>query len=141
MTKEHREFRKAMRKAGNYILGSQPIMKNIIAIILLAALPAIAAPPLGYADRMSDKIFIAEGGAKTRYPYGVKSIKPPASVKTQAQRRQWARRITINSINNNWKRWELSGKPGRFEHFMADRWCPASSDPQGNRNWKKNVVM
>jgi hypothetical protein len=51
-----------------------------------------------------------------------------------------ARRICINSIRNNIKRWEKAGKPDTFANFMADRWCPVASDPIGNKNWKKNVT-
>lgn len=82
-------------------------------------------------ERLADAIYRAEGGIKARSPYGVLSIK----VRDAAH----ARRITINSINNNWARWEKAGKPGTFINFMADRWCPPSADPQGNRNWKRNV--
>lgn len=82
-------------------------------------------------ERMADAIYRAEGGDKARVHYGVLSVK----VKDKAD----ARRICINSIRNNIKRWDKAGKPGTFVSFMADRWCPVASDPVGNRNWKKNV--
>jgi len=82
-------------------------------------------------ERMADAIYRAEGGDKARVPYGVLSVK----VKDKAE----ARRVCINSIRNNIKRWEKAGKPSTFVDFMADRWCPVASDPVGNRNWKKNV--
>jgi hypothetical protein len=49
------------------------------------------------------------------------------------------RRVTCNSIRNNWRRWEQAGRPGEFTDWMADRWCPPSTDPVGNRNWKRNI--
>jgi len=83
-------------------------------------------------ERMADAIYKAEGGKKARVPYGILSVK----VKDEAD----ARRICINSIRNNIKRWERAGKPGTMIEFMADRWCPHASDPKGNANWKRNVT-
>ena len=99
-------------------------------LIIFAALPALAGHP--DPGRLADAIYRAEGGAKARSPYGVLSVK----VKDQAD----ARRVVLISIQNNWKRWEKAGRPGEFIDHMADRWCPASSDPVGNRNWKSNVT-
>jgi len=43
-------------------------------------------------------------------------------------------------------RWELAGNPGStldgaggFIFFLADRYCPAETDPAGNLHWKSNV--
>jgi hypothetical protein len=112
-----------------------------VPMLLLLALTANAAPPEGFPAKMADAIYKAEGGTKACVPYGVLSIKPPASAKTPAELSAWARRITLNSVNNNWRRWEAAGKPGTFVAFFADRWCPPSADPQGNRNWKRNVAF
>ena len=106
-------------------------MKTLIWLILAFPLAGFGAIPEGFADRMADAIYKAEGGDKTRFPYGVKSVK--------VKDRQEARKVTINSVRNNWKRWERAGKPGKFVDFMADRWCPVSVDPVGNENWKSNV--
>jgi hypothetical protein len=102
------------------------------AILLLAVLQADAACPPGFTEKMADAIYKAEGGSKTKWPYGVKSVK----AKNAAE----ARRITINSVKNNWRRWEQAGKPGEFAPFMAARWCPAAADPTGNKNWTRNVT-
>lgn len=92
--------------------------------------------------KLADAIYRAEGGAKARSPYGVLSVKLRAP--TSALRTQEARRITLNSIHNNWKRWQaLDPRPSTLDSFipfMADRWCPVAADPQGNKNWKKNVT-
>lgn len=105
-------------------------MKRILIVSLLSFV-TLAQAGHPNPERLADAIYRAEGGARARSPYGVLSVK----VKDAAD----ARRITINSIENNWKRWERAGKPGEFIGFMADRWCPPSCDPIGNRNWKKNV--
>ena len=107
--------------------------------MLLATSAATASPsrewaglPEAKVNQMADAIYKAEGGKKARKPYGVLSIK----VSNEAE----ARKVCINSIRNNYKRWQKAGCPGGFVDFMADRWCPASADPAGNRNWKKNVA-
>mgnify|MGYP007007267948 FL=1 len=63
--------------------------------------------------------------------YGVRSIK----VTDGAQ----AFRITTNSICKSHARWEKAGRPGEFVDFFAARWCPAASDPVGNRSWRRNA--
>lgn len=98
------------------------------AIMLLAA--TIACKANVDAGKLADAIYLAEGGKKARVPYGVLSVK----VKNEAD----ARRICLNSIRNNQRRF---GKvsDAEFIRLMADRWCPPSVDPAGNRNWKRNV--
>ena len=81
-------------------------------------------------NRLADAIYVAEGGKAAKVPYGILSVK----VKDEVD----ARRICLNSIRNNQKRF---GKvsDADFIRLMANRWCPIKSDPQGNANWKKNV--
>jgi hypothetical protein len=106
---------------------------KILLFLLLANFACANIPPLSesYINKFADTIYRIEGGKKARKPYGVLSI----PVNSEAE----ARRITINSIRNNWKRWHKAGKPDTFINFFANRWCPASSDPVGNKNWKKNA--
>lgn len=80
---------------------------------------------------LADAIFRQEGGNKTEHPYGIKSIKP----KDKAD----ARKITINTARNNFKRWQQAGEPGAYLDFLANRFVPAVDDPQGNINWRSNV--
>jgi len=42
------------------------------------------------------------------------------------------------TIVKNRVRWAMSGGPD-FIDFLADRYCPAEIDPEGNVNWKINV--
>lgn len=101
--------------------------------LLPLAVCGLHAAPINpaYAEKMADAIYWIEGGARARVPYGVFSVKVSGAGE--------ARRVCLRSIANNWTRWEKAGQPGEFIHFMADRWCPPSVDPVGNRNWKKNV--
>jgi len=81
-----------------------------------------------YRDKIVKAIFIAEGGNKTKYPYGIKSIKTSNPKK-----------ICENTVSNNYIRWQRAGKTNDFIIFLADKYCPQSVDYQGNINWKKNV--
>src|SRR5512142_604639 len=108
-------------------------MKLAVSILVACCLTAHAALPASEKARIADAIWRAEGGSATRFPYGVVSIKTRSVAH--------ARHICIVSIQNNWQRWEAAGRPGRFLDFMADRWCPAVSSPQGNRNWKRNMQI
>jgi hypothetical protein len=120
-------------------------MKKLFVLALLCSASLCLGGQHPNPERLADAIYRAEGGAKAKVPYGVLSIRPPAHVQTRAQLEAWARQITLNSIRNNWNRWQaLDPRPSTLDHdgfidFMADRWCPPSADPIGNRNWKKNV--
>ena len=78
-------------------------------------------------NRIADVIWRIEGGANTRHPYGVLSVATSNP-----------RQVCINSIRNNYARWQRADKPGQFSRFMANRWCPVAADPVGNRNWINN---
>jgi 8-oxo-dGTP pyrophosphatase MutT (NUDIX family) len=88
--------------------------------------------PEQYIEKLADAIYRLEGGDKTKYPYGIKSIDTKGDVNR-------ARRIAMNTIRNNYKRWITAGKPGKYLDFLADRFCPIQADKQGNINWKKNI--
>ncbi len=76
-------------------------------------------------------IYRLEGGDKAKAPYGILSVK--------VKGKEDAKRICENTVRNNWRRWEKAGKKGKYFDFLADRYCPPSADPQGNKNWKKNI--
>lgn len=82
------------------------------------------------AGRMVDCIYLVEGGAKARVPFGILSVK----VNGYAE----ARRVYLNTVRNNYRRWEKAGKPGEFADFLGNVYCPASADPKGNANWRRN---
>jgi hypothetical protein len=74
-------------------------------------------------------IYIAEGGSHTKHPYGILSVhtKHPAQV---CQR-------TIEHAAKDYKAVKVDRC---FIHYLASRYCPASSDLQGNVNWNNNVI-
>ena len=100
-------------------------MKAILLAIILCATMRLQASV--DANRLADAIKVAEGN---RHPYGILSVK----VKDEAD----ARRICLNTIRNNQKRFG-NVSDADFILKMADRYCPKKSDPLGNANWKRNV--
>ena len=85
-------------------------------------------------EQIANAIYRAEGGARACVPYGILSVK----VKDAAD----ARRICLNTIRNNRRRWQAAGRPGDYIDFLATRYAPigAKNDPHGlNNNWAKNV--
>ena len=89
--------------------------------------PAYAAGTMSdeMANKMADAIFKVENSKS--HPYGI-------MIKTSDPRR-----VCINTIKNNYVRWQNAGSPGEYVDYLADKYCPKSSDPVGNKNWKKNI--
>ena len=87
--------------------------------------------PTALAERIVDAIYVAEGGARAKVPYGILSV--PVKDATEA------RRVCLNTVRNNWRRWGAAGRPGEYLTFLARRYCPPSVDPVGHRNWLTNV--
>ena len=84
-----------------------------------------------YITAVVDAIYRVEGGAKTKHPYGIKSVK----VNGEAE----ARKVCENTVRNNLARWRKAGAKGSYLDFLADRYCPPSADPNGNLHWKNNI--
>lgn len=103
----------------------------IVLCVLCVPVMAYAGLPDAEVDRIADAIYRVEGGAKTMYPYGIKSVKCSGE--------QECRQVCENTIRNNYVRWIKSGQHQDYIEFLADRYCPYSVDPVGNVNWKKNI--
>jgi len=80
--------------------------------------------------QVADAIFWTEGGAKTRFPYGVMSY----GLTTKK-----ARTLCLQTVTNSVDRWTFADRPGPFLEFLANRYCPESVDPVGYANWIVNV--
>ena len=84
-------------------------------------------------NRLVNSIYKAEGGDKTKYPYGIKSVK--------CDSKKECRRVCRNTIVNNVKRWEKAKKKGDkrdYLTFLWHRYCPPKAHKLNN-NWLKNV--
>ena len=83
-----------------------------------------------------DAIFIAEGGAKAHYLYGIRSV----HYKDLAE----AQRICFRTVRHAQKDWTRQGKKGDFIQFLGNRYCPtkgmlSKAERKVNGNWVKNV--
>ena len=89
------------------------------------------------AERLADAIYLSEGGENTKYPYGIRSVNCEGETE--------CRRVCINTIRNNKRRWEnakAKGDERSYLEFLAARYAPIASknDPTGlNKNWLGNV--
>ena len=86
-------------------------------------------------DIIADCIFHAENSVK--YPYGIKSINTHGNA-------EYARKICLNTINNNKKRFAKQTKYTDYIEFLGSRYCPTSgkltaSEVKLNGNWVRNV--
>lgn len=99
---------------------------------MLAVIVAIVIAGASYTpDQIADAIYVAEGGARAKKPYGILSV--PCDSQSSC------RAVCLNTIRNNLKRWERAGRPGEYIDFLASRYAPPTAHPL-NRNWKPNVV-
>ena len=97
-------------------------------MVLVLSLSASAALPEVQAEKVVNAIYRLEGGAQTKYPYGVRSVKTADP-----------RRVCYRTVQNTHNRWIRAGRPGQFFDYLADRYCPKASDPIGNIRWKRNI--
>ena len=84
-------------------------------------------------EKIVHAIWLAEGGEKTRFPYGIKGMKTRSV--------NHARKICHNTVNRAAKDWQAWGWRNErcFIQFLANRYCPKQTDPAGHANWVLNV--
>lgn len=83
-------------------------------------------------NQLADAIYWAEGGKNARY--GIKSV--------PCENLRECRRVCKNTIRNNVKRWDNSGRKVDYLTFLRKKYAPlgVSNDPTNlNRHWLKNV--
>ena len=112
-------------------------MRIITLILLLSVCGTVSAglPEHYDSNRLADAIFIAEGGLtnKCQYLYGIRSV----HYKDASE----ARRICLNTINNNKVRFYKQDKYEDYLSFLASRYCPVGcdNDTGTNKFWERNV--
>jgi len=117
-------------------------MKMPLILLTMACAAFCSNPAYGKVDAnsaqidsnaLADAIFKAEGGYRAEYLYGIRSVK----YKDESD----ARRICLNTINNNKKRFLKQDKYKDYLEFLASRYCPVNCDNDrgSNRFWLKNV--
>ena len=84
---------------------------------------------------LADAIYRAEGGDKAVKPYGILSVSCDGEVE--------CRRICINTIRNNIKRYNNYGheKYDDYLSFLGSRYAPVGADNDNgtNRHWVSNT--
>ncbi len=103
---------------------------KIIMTIFFFSLTSLA---WAYSDsQIADAIYKAENSVK--YPYGIKSINTYGN-------KEYARKICLNTIRNNRKRFAKQTKYTNFIEFLGSRYCPTTikSEYKLNKNWVRNV--
>jgi len=72
------------------------------------------------ANAIADAIYRIEGGTNTHFPYGIKSV----TVTNEIQ----ARQICLNTIRNNYDRWEAKYSHSKYRKnyfdFLSRAYCP-----------------
>lgn len=103
----------------------------------ILAMPCHAdAEPFYPTEAIVNAIYHAEGGSKTRFPYGIVSINTHGD-------KELARRICANTVNKHRKRHARHNCGMDFISCLQKRYCPvgAENDNGTNRFWKKNVLF
>ena len=104
----------------------EAIMKRLMVFLLFFFLFTVNAYAGEYSNNeIANAIYKTENSK--RFPYGIVSINTRGN-------EAYARRICLNSISNNRKRWIKAGKPEDFIFFMGRRYCPPNS-----KNWARLV--
>ena len=108
-----------------------------VTVVSITILGFSFCPAWAYSDEQIVRaIYLAEGGEKTKYPFGIRSVKCDGYKDCE--------KVCYNTVKNNRKRykeyWHKSYPD--FLSFLASRYCPigAENDPTNlNRHWIKNV--
>ena len=114
-----------------YLPNPKWFLPIVIALMLVGAICCMAYGQEYTDEQIVNAIYLAEGGAKAKVPYGILSVK----VADEAE----ARRVCFNSVRNGRKRWIKAGKPYDLITFIGMRYCPPKAHPL-NSNWVKNVI-
>lgn len=108
------------------------LFKITIILLTMLSLASVAKGEEYYSnDAIADAIFIIEGGLKTNYPFGIKSV--------YCQGYDDCRKVCINTIQNNRVRYSEYGyrQYNTYLEFLASRYCPISEN--GCENWLPNL--
>lgn len=88
-------------------------------------------------NKLANAIYKAEGGDKTKFPYGIRSIDTKGN-------KEYARKICLNTINNHIKRHSKHKCGLDYITCLGNRFCPTTgklsvAEKKVNGNWIRNV--
>jgi hypothetical protein len=109
------------------------LLAKVVMIFALGFLNSGASMPQPDIDKIADAIYTVEGGDGTKYPYGIKSV--------PFRNKEEARQICERTIANTYRDWAEQNKEKYYLYFLADKYCPPSDDPKGNKAWRNNIVQ
>lgn len=81
-------------------------------------------------NAIADAIYVAEGGKKTKFPYGISLKKSGIQTADEAD----ARKICLNTIVHALNDWRVTGSKGSFIDFLSLRYCH-----ENHKSWAKMV--
>lgn len=122
------------------------VLAWVVASLLIFAFSFISSCETATAAEYTDTeivnaIYLAEGGKKASFPYGIRSVKCTGEIE--------CRKICERTVRNNRKRYADYGhrRFDSFIEFLASRYCPSrgqalsSAERRLNVNWLKNVIF
>lgn len=131
----------AIRRRGQFVLKKATFLKQqesgqvvglciAVSIIILLVCASLCHAEVYDSNLIANAIYKAEGGVKASKPYGI------LSVRCDSERE--CRRVCLNTIENNFTRWQIAGSRGDFLEFLASIYAPVEAHPL-NKNWLNNV--
>lgn len=110
---------------------SMKLILNGLMIMVLLTSNTLAKEPVPNFNRLADAIYKAEGGTKTKFPYGIKSV----SCKDAKE----CREICLKTIRNAFKRYKNEKLKISFLEYLRNKYAPLI-DSELNKNWLPNVI-
>jgi hypothetical protein len=81
-------------------------------------------------ESIANAAYKAEGSEKAKVPYGILSVK--------VKNKEEAKQVCINTIINNYQRWQEAGRPEEFISYLAKRYTGGANKTE-TKNWLYNV--
>jgi hypothetical protein len=81
-------------------------------------------------------IWKIEGKNKTKYLYGIKSVKIKGN--TYKERKNHAKSLCKETVINNYNRWIKEANSEPFYKYLGSRYCPKEDSIEGYNNWIRN---
>ena len=105
---------------------------GLVGVVALCTWCSIAYCAEYSTESIVNAIYIAEGGAKTKHPYGI----------LKKYKHTSPRQACINTVEHKYRDWIAMGRKGEFITYLASKYAPlgVANDPGNlNKNWERNV--
>lgn len=103
----------------------------LVALWLVAGCAGEATAEEYTPEQYCQAIYIIEGGAKTKHPYGILTKYKNTTPK----------QACLNTVNHKHKDWVTQGSHGSFTNYLGSKYCPINSDTDDGTcvNWIPNL--